>query len=486
MHQPPTPDLSVYQLALDTLGFSPSLSLSPATLTSLVGATIDVLIEEKIAATIWVKPFPGKDWQLQLQRYHQQAEFTAKIYLCNCFGDELSDFTQMLSHTDTANLKESPRILPVQLAAGSQLKQEYFFLVISEKLSGLIAAYLPHRPDAAVAIARGQIAPVPVVCTFDHRVIQQVLESLIEVVAVADSTPEEILSNQKTLLPSLEIPEEKALLTQILLKQLQHTQDIIEQRQSSDFLWKRVRAVASLPDDQQQQQQQQNNFLKRAAQELRTPLTNMKTALSLLDSAQLHSAQRQRYMEVLHKECHRQNALISGLLELIQLENNSQLIAIVAVQLADVVPAIVSTYQPIAQEKGIQLGYTVPTSLPRVSCSGTWLQQISINLLHNSLKFTPRGGQVRVLATLQGKYVQLAFNDTGLGIAPDEIPCIFESFYRGRLRTDYEDTSAGLGLTIVQQLLKCCGGSISVTSKLGKGSSFNVLLPIASDTTVAN
>jgi len=483
MHQPPTPDLSVYQLALDTLGFSPSLSLSPATLTSLVGATLDVLIEAKIPATVWVKPFPGKEWQLQLQRYYEQAQFAPKIYLCSCFGDELVDLTEMLSQTGAADLKGCPQISPVQLAAGSQLKQEYFFLVISEKLSGLIVAYLPHRPDAAAATARGQIAPVPAVCTFDQRVIQRILEGLTEVVAVADSTPEEILSNQKSLLPLLEISEEKALLTQILLKQLQHTEDIIEQRHTSDWLGNQISATASPPDDEQQHN---HNFLKRVTQELRTPLTNMKTALSLLDSAQLQLAQRQRYMQVLHKECHRQNALIGGLLELVELENNSQPMTAVAVQLADVVPAVVSTYQPIAQEKGIQLGYTVPASLPDVYCSDTWLRQISINLLHNSLKFTPKGGQVRVLATLQGKYVQLAFNDTGIGIAPDEIPHIFESFYRGRLTADYEDTSAGLGLTIVQELLKYCGGSISVTSKLGKGSSFNVLLPITSGTAAAN
>jgi signal transduction histidine kinase len=106
-----------------------------------------------------------------------------------------------------------------------------------------------------------------------------------------------------------------------------------------------------------------------------------------------------------------------------------------------------------------------------------WLKQIVINLLHNGIKFTPRGGQVWVRAKQQGDYVQLEIRDTGIGIAPSEIPKIFDRFYRVRQSTD-DSSGAGLGLTIVQQLLLHCGGSISVKSKLGEGSTFNVLLPV--------
>jgi hypothetical protein len=207
----------------------------------------------------------------------------------------------------------------------------------------------------------------------------------------------------------------------------------------------------------------------------------MKTALKLLDSAQLKPIQRQRYMQLLNTECDRQNSLITGLLELVQLESDPQPTVMRSVQLVDIVPGVVSTYQPLAQEKGIQLGYTVPVGLPAVSCLESWLRQIVINLLHNSLKFTPTGGQVRVKVTLQGEYVQLAVSDTGIGIATSELSKIFDSFYRGR-PTTAENTGAGLGLTIVQKLLIRCGGSIAVTSSLGEGANFKVLLPVASPT----
>ena len=99
-----------------------------------------------------------------------------------------------------------------------------------------------------------------------------------------------------------------------------------------------------------------------------------------------------------------------------------------------------------------------------------------INLVHNGIKYT-REGNVWVRAKQQGDYVQLEVRDTGVGIAPSEIPKIFDRFYRVR-QTGDDSSGAGLGLTIVQQLLLHCGGSISVKSKLEEGSTFNVLLPI--------
>lgn len=97
----------------------------------------------------------------------------------------------------------------------------------------------------------------------------------------------------------------------------------------------------------------------------------------------------------------------------------------------------------------------------------------------DSLKFTPTGGQVKVEATLQGEYIQLAFSDTGVGIGDREIHKIFDSFYRGRSIIG-DEVGAGLGLAIVQKLLLRCGGSVLVTNKLGKGSTFKVLLPTVS------
>jgi len=447
MHLPSTSELSLYQLALDALASPEPFSVSSTTLNSLVEALIDVLIEEKIPATVWVKLPPIQGWQAQLKRYQQQSGVPQTIYLCRCLGDDLEEET---------DVNDNSPFFPVQLAPGSILKQEYFLLILGDPFSSLIVAY---QPEPAVL---SQSQPLLALCTFERQVIQQVLEGIRGVIAEANTTSKELLEKWETLFSLSSASDEKTLLSQILVKQLQRTEVLVHSATTDNL-------------------HHQEEFLKRVAQELRTPLTNMKTALKLLDSAQLKPIQRQRYMQLLNTECDRQNSLITGLLELVQLESDPQPTVMRSVQLVDIVPGVVSTYQPLAQEKGIQLGYTVPIGLPSVSCLESWLRQIVINLLHNSLKFTPTGGQVRVKVTLQGEYVQLAVSDTGIGIATSELSKIFDSFYRGR-PTTAENTGAGLGLTIVQKLLIRCGGSIAVTSSLGEGANFKVLLPVASPT----
>lgn len=509
MNLPSTPDLSVYQLVLDTLASPQPFAVSPVTLKSLVGAVIDVLIEEKISATLWTKLPPTQDWQAQLQRYQQEISVSPSIYLCNCLGDDLVEETGEFGQA--VDINQHTQMIPVNLAAGSQLRREYFLLVVSDQFNSVIVAEVAQPQTTEILHQSHQLMAV---CSFERQGTQRVLEDIRGAIAVADTTPEELLEDLAIPCASLSACDDKALLTQLLVKQVQRTEEILHSPVTCDSLernlavpnasakerWRprcrslrfaRRQGLATLtlrhptetaiaiPPPLNDDLRNKDELLKRVAQELRTPLTNMKTALKLLDSAQLKPAQRQRYMKLLNTQCDRQSSLIAGLLDLVQLESEPQPTVIPSVKLADIVPGVVSTYQPLAQEKGIQLGYTIPTEIPPVFCLETWLRQIIINLLHNSLKFTQAGGQVRVGVTLQGQYVQLAISDTGIGIAASEIPKIFDSFYRGRSTTN-EETGAGLGLTIVQQLLLRCGGSISVTSRAGEGSHFKVLLPVSS------
>ena len=467
-----TKDLSVYQLTLNTLSPSQSFRVSPATLQSLVGVLIDLLIEENIPATIWVKQPLENNWNNELKRY-QHSGIPQTIYLCGGVENELAEVGNV---ENPVAISGNSQVVPVQLSASSQLQGECFLIVVSDPLSGLIVACQPEL----TILDRSQSQPLDAICTFERRVIQRVVAGMKGVVAIASPMPEELLGRLETQFSLLSTPDEKALLTQLLVKQVQRTEGKLHSLTTSEPEFP-SKAATAIPPSANDDLRNKDELLKRVVQELRTPLTNMKTALKLLDSPQLKPVQRQRYTQLLNTECDRQISLMAGLQEIVQLDCEPELIALPSVQLAAIVPGVVSTYQPLAQEKGIQLGYTVPRDLPCVFCLETWLRQIVINLLHNSLKFTPTGGQVQVRATLQGEYLQLGFSDTGIGIATHEIPRIFDSFYRGR-STISDNTGAGLGLTIVQQLLLRCGGSISVTSRLGEGSNFKVLLPIATST----
>ncbi len=471
-------DLSVYQLALGVKAPLQPLPLSPATVLSLVRAQIDLLIEQQIAATLLIKLPPGKIWHTEIQRYHQQFSGSCVIFTCDDgewgvgsgewgvgglggvggVGGESASPTSPTSHH-----------LRVHLMPNSQLRREYFLMVLSLQFCSLIFAYRPPKRGKTILgkVNSPKTPPLLAMTTVEGRVIQRVLDG------IKQSMPPE--SSLLVLSDFMCPPAPKlTLMSQLLAKQLQRQDEINRQITSQ-----RIAAVQQQNQKLHHKAQLKDEYLNTVCQELRTPLTHMKTALSLLNSPNLKILQRQRYLQMLSTQCDRQNSLLTGVLELVRLEHNLERMALESVHLSDVVPGVVSTYQPLAQEKGIMLAYTVPTDLPPVWCVSGGLKQIVINLLSNSIKFTPHGGEVWVRGRVQGDRVQLEFRDTGIGIAESEISKIFDCFYRVRPPATEDPNGVGLGLTIVQQFLWRCGGSISVQSKLSEGSIFTVQLAIA-------
>jgi signal transduction histidine kinase len=138
----------------------------------------------------------------------------------------------------------------------------------------------------------------------------------------------------------------------------------------------------------------------------------------------------------------------------------------------------VSTYQPIAEELGITLGYTLAPALPAVALTGAELRSILQHLLHNSLKFTPPQGKVQVRGIVQRQMVELTVTDTGIGIEMADLPKVFNLFFRGRKSLQEEQPGAGLGLTLVKEILTRRGGNIKVNSHPGRGSQFQIFLPV--------
>ena len=460
-------DLSVYQLVMGVQVPPKPLSLSPATLLSLVRAQIDLLIEQQIAATLWVKLPPEKIWQSELARYQSSVGASSFIYTCQI--DESGKGGD--GGTGEENIPSSPYDVPVHLPPDSQLRRENFLMVLSPQFCSLILAHRPlkkRKNQTSGKLNTNKNQPLLIITTVEGRVIQQVLNGIQQAI-----TPESSPIPIDFICPTA---PQAALINQLFTKQLLRQDEINRQ-----IITARTTKLQQLNQELHNKDQLQDEYLNNLCHELRTPLTHMKTALSLLNSPNLKPPQRQRYLQMLNTQCDQQNSLITGLLELVQIERNLEGMALESVRLSDIVPGVVSTYQPVAQEKGIMLAYTVPTELPSIWCVTGGLRQIVINLLHNSIKFTPNGGEVWVRARIQGDYVQLEFRDTGIGIAENEIPKIFDRFYRVRTGATENYGGAGLGLTIVQQLLLRCGGSISVKSKLYEGSTFTVQLATVGD-----
>ncbi|KAF3884411.1 MULTISPECIES: DICT sensory domain-containing protein [Nostocales] len=466
-------DLSVYQLALSVEGPPQPLSLGLGTLLSMIRSQIDLLIEQQIAATLWVKLPPGKIWHSEIQRYYEQRT-------SNTISTAQSELIDRKDVTETSYIEDrlstfsesSSSYIQVESLPNSKLRREYFVMVLSPNFCSLILAYRPLKrrknKTQGKANSRKNLL-LPAITSFDGKVIQQILNRLRS--SLLDTSKSIDLTD--LICPPISDPN---LINQLLTKQIQY-----QDRMNRQITAKRLVKVKQQNRKLYETAQLKDEYLSHVCQELRTPITHMKTALSLLNSPNLKAPQRQRYLQMLNTQCDRQNALICGVLDLVQLERQLERLPLEPVRLAELIPGVVSTYQPIAKEKGIMLAYTVPTDIPPVWCVSGGLRQITINLLSNSIKFTANGGEVWVRARVHNEYVQLEFRDTGIGIAESEIPSIFERFYRVRSAGIDDSNGVGLGLTIVQLLLWRSGGSISVKSKLYEGSTFTVQFAIASE-----
>ena len=442
-------NLSLYKIVQENGTPLPTVEISAITLKNCIKTVFELLEEQGLTPTIWVKTPESQSWLEEIKQY-QQTTPKSKIYLCS----------EKLNHGNKDSTVAIDSIIPIQLVKNSWLKRESFLVVLSKAFSCLILAqWQTGRITGSNSSERLEQPYLRMVFTFAPQTIQIFLSGLKNAI-VNESIP-------TTDLIAI-TPQDRELESYLLTKKIQiieSLQKTLNQTSRKSEPQKTFSATLGL----------QSNFLHNLVQELRSPITHMKTALSLLESRHVKGEQRQRYLKMLERECERQNSVVSGLLALLQLDNS---VESEIVYLEELVPGIVSTYQPLANEKQIQLGYTIPSYLPPVRCPSSWLRQMIVQLLNNSLQFTPAQGRVFVQASEKNEFVEIIINDTGIGIDPKEFNNIFESFYRTRRIGDEPIVGAGLGLTIVQQLVQNCNGNISVNSRPGTGSTFTIALPV--------
>ncbi|HEY9762028.1 MAG TPA: ATP-binding protein [Trichocoleus sp.] len=485
---------SLHQIIRSSAANPDVVQVKPKGLKAILQSTVDFLETHQIAATLLAKFPKGALWEEDVLRYCQTLRGRSRLYT----------FTRT-SSDDTPSGLSAERTAVLPLENGHTWRGEYFLIILSRSFCGVIAAHQvrslsaihpPALEDDSVELSDPlidlQASPLPtssfyleVYCSISPDLVSDLLATLRPTVEQSAnrypdaSNLQDLVTHwdQYCALPTEET-QDTSVLDLWLVWQFQQQEHL---RQTISSYRKQALNASNLSSQNEvllNTLRLKDNFLNTVGQELRTPLSTIKTALTLLGSPTLKGPQRQRYMDMISRECDRQSALISGVLDLLQMETSLGHIRPQALQLADTVPPIVSTYQPLAEEKGIMLAYTVPNDLPMVSCPEPWLRQIVINLLNNSIKYTRRGGQVWVTAQQQEDFAELEVRDSGVGIAPTDLPNIFEHFYRGRNLPEGETEGAGLGLSIVQQLLTYCGGSIVVNSQPGSGSSFRVRFPL--------
>jgi two-component system, OmpR family, phosphate regulon sensor histidine kinase PhoR len=488
-----SPARSLFDVLAQPQNAPEAVSVSPTTFKGLVGSWVDSLVEQSATAVVWAKFPRGEAWQAELLKCLTLLPDDRQVYALGSAADEGADVTTLSpsleGHSMLGMIDRQPVMF--QLGAENSLRREFFFMVVSKDFCGLIVAQrVKVKRLAATEVAevvegdrRNNMLMVSCAVGWSQvqpllKELEVILETQVEEVSEG-ATVKGYMESWRSQLAQWKLADlELATVATVMNRYAYRQEDLwqrmmVHRKQSESVDLLQVRNAELV-----QSVRSKDEFLSNVGQELRTPLTNMKTALTLLNSPNIKPPQRQRYLDLLVRECDRQSSLIGSLLDLVSLDQMAERATLQAIFLSDVVPGVVSTYQPLAEEKGVRLAYTIPDDLPPIACLMPWLRQIVVGLIHNGIKFTPTGGQVWVKAKQQGDFLQLEFKDTGIGISVQEIPKIFDRFYRVRQVSGEDSTGAGLGLTIVQQLLLRSGGSISVKSRPGEGSIFSVMLPI--------
>ncbi len=219
------------------------------------------------------------------------------------------------------------------------------------------------------------------------------------------------------------------------------------------------------------------DFVANVSHELRTPLASIKGySETLLDGAVEDKETLKGFLRVIDRHATRMARLIDDLLTLSRLESHQMHIVASPMDLNELIIGAKTGFEKQARDKGITLSAVIPDGLPKVLGDRDRLEQVVVNLLDNAIKYTQSGGSVLITSCLTGHEVRVEIKDTGIGIPKDDIPRIFERFYRVDKARSRELGGTGLGLAIVKHIIQGHNGKLHVESSPGKGSTFSFSL----------
>jgi len=238
-----------------------------------------------------------------------------------------------------------------------------------------------------------------------------------------------------------------------------------------------AQAFNTMAADLEHAEQLRRNLVADVAHELRTPLSNIQGYLEAIrDRVMKPNAATIRS---LNEEVALLSRLVNELQELSLAEAGELKLVYQAEDITKLIKQAVTPLQPKLAAKEISLSFDLPDNLPLVNIDWQRVNQVLHNLLENAVAYTHKGGTINVAAAKQGDWVEVSVSDTGEGIPAEDLPNIFERFYRVDKSRARVTGGSGLGLTIAKRLVEAHGGTITVQSKPGKGSRFSFTLPIA-------
>ena len=219
------------------------------------------------------------------------------------------------------------------------------------------------------------------------------------------------------------------------------------------------------------------DLVANVSHELKTPISALRAHLeNLLDGVEEPDRET---LQVMLAQSERLGRLVDELLDLSRLESGDVPLERRSVELAPLVAQVLSEIEVARPDRDVRVADAVPEDIPPVFADRERVHQVLFNLLDNAVRFTPAGGRVTVSASRHNGSVDVAVADTGPGIAPEDLPRVFERFYRVDESRSRDDGGTGIGLAIARSVVEAHGGRIWAESVPGRGSTFTFELPAA-------
>ncbi len=240
-----------------------------------------------------------------------------------------------------------------------------------------------------------------------------------------------------------------------------------------------ARELARAKAELQKLEAVEGRFMLSLVHILRAPVAILQNTIQLIRRGYIPPEEQPEMLERAEMRAGELLATLDDLLLLAYLKEGIGLSRAEAVSLAEVLEGVLATMRPRAERQGVALEVDVRSD-PRVRANPDHIRALWSHLIDNAIRYTPSGGRVTVSlwADPERNLAVGAVSDTGIGIPADEIPRIFEEFYRTEEGKRMQETGTGLGLPIVRQVVETCGGSIEVESEVGRGTTFRFALPL--------
>lgn len=241
----------------------------------------------------------------------------------------------------------------------------------------------------------------------------------------------------------------------------------------------RTKELASLNEQLVKMNRMKSDFVSNVSHELRTPLTSIKGYASILMEGKLGKVSEEQKIRLakINKHTDTLTKLINDLLDIARIESGRVTMEIKPVLIKEILDTCIDIVTPQLKEANIGLFTDLSKARETVLADQHQLERVFINLLSNAIKFTPAHGKISIKAKDKKEIIEISVSDTGAGIASEDLPKLFEEFYRADHPINQEKKGTGLGLALVKRIIEAHKGKIWATSKIGEGTTFTFIIP---------